>query len=223
LIRGYSLQLKYSFFTVTVSEVVSYLYCPRKLLLIRTLGLKDKPLEETLEGVQAHIIYEKLTLFYMKTKESKDYWKLVSELEEKENFPEIRKLAEFRYSNPFTSAQVEVPVEIQGIKGRIDIIEDKTPIEIKYRNKLLERDVVQVTWYTLLAEAALNKNIDYAYIDLLKIPKRIKIHIDNEKRIKALKTREKCIKTIIQNNYTLKRKNCRKCPLRKECKLLNLT
>ncbi|RLE96931.1 MAG: hypothetical protein DRJ63_09880 [Thermoprotei archaeon] len=223
LIRGYSLDLKYKFFSVNVSEIVSYLYCPRKLLLVRCLGLRDRALEETIEGVSAHIIYGKLTQLYMEARRSNvDYWRLVEDYLNTVSFPRARELAEFRYRHDFTVAELEVFFKIDGVRGRVDVIEDGVPIEVKYREKVLDRDSVQLAWYGLLIEAVRGVDVDYGYIDLLKSCRRVRIELTDDLREKAVRAREKCIEVIFRGDYSAQRNRCGKCSVLRECRLLKL-
>ena len=233
MIRGYSSEARAVINKfVRVSDIVTYLFCPYKLYLIKYLKLKSKPSRESVLGKIAHEVYLKASLMIAE-KGDVDVNVLlnsVSHLIDKRfvSLDEVRRLVGYlvdvRRSIPLLDKNVRIEYEVCSddlkLIGVVDLIEGNVPIEVKFKDSLSYRDIVQVALYVLLLENKFRVDIDVGYIDLLKIGERVKVVVNDKLRRSALELRDLVQMVSIAGLYSKRRENCSNCDLRMECRCL---
>lgn len=200
-------------------------YCPVRIYLTIGLGLKPKPTKEMEIGKQAHRAYQLLTLALARKGEITEE-DLEAAAKEAPGLPreEIEKIAQFRASTlpPRASIQIELDVEVSGLplKGKIDILENEAPVEVKYKAQATAPDIQQALLYMYMLEKTKDKKVEKAYIDLLKKPARIQL-----KRPTTWKPIEKLLQRLAEaaaQPIMPPNPPCRKCNLKRECRLFLL-
>lgn len=234
MLRGYS-RLAASGINrmVRVTDVTLYLFCPRKLYLVGFLGIRGRPTRESIMGKLAHYAYLRASILKITEDRVEEESvniareavekKLTEGLSDTEVKEIVVKTLRFRAENPIAGGvEVEKYVESVrlGLNGQIDLMEEHTPVEVKYKSRAEYRDLIQLTLYTLLLEDVYGWDIDYGYIDLLKASRRLRIEVNNRLRGDALKLRDKVQETILMGTYPPARDKCRGCDLKIECRSL---
>ena len=185
MIRGYSAESLFKDVELRVRDVVNYMFCPLKMYLERFLGVKSKETAEASEGRIAHRAYFHATLFTAKCLSSNNIvdgqWlnNVVKEALAREGVDVqayqhvIERACKLRALNPPLSLDVEFEKHVSskelGLAGAIDLVEGHIPVELKLRGELREADVVQLTLYALLLEYELKEDVDYGFVDLIKL------------------------------------------------------
>jgi len=221
---------------INVTDITLYLFCPYKLYLIRHIGLKGKPTRESTLGKVAHKAYLITSILLSKGANldsvRKEIVKRVTtelninsvSIEDLEKA--IDEAIDARMRIPISGTPVVTEARLKSAKlkliGVIDLLEGNTLVEVKYRETILKRDIIQLALYALLLEDCCRLDVDYGYIDLLKSKRRVKIEITDEIRRRALKLRDQVQITIIAGLYPRHRESCDKCDLLVECKSLFL-
>jgi CRISPR/Cas system-associated exonuclease Cas4 (RecB family) len=84
--------------------------------------------------------------------------------------------------------------------GRIDVIEDGLPVEIKTgvppKDGLPPAHVLQMAYYALLLEYCTGRDVDFGEIYYTSINQRRRLAIDREKRLLALRVRDKAMEAF---------------------------
>ena len=241
-LRGYSKKVRLDTgILLNISTVSTYVFCPFKVFLQNYLGLREEVglIPET--GKVVHEYYTGLSvLLYEHLKAGKSLLKtLVDEYTETflEKTPrdvrerveeDLFRIAEFRLKQPFMETPVRREVYLSSrklsLRGSIDLLEGIYPVEVKYRERIIEGDLIQLALYTLLLEETYRRDIDYGAIDLLKACKRVKVKVDSKLRVRALHAREKVLEATlagqVENLKEKRRRGCKYCGLRETCRLI---
>jgi CRISPR/Cas system-associated exonuclease Cas4 (RecB family) len=97
----------------------------------------------------------------------------------------------------------EVPLSAPALGfsgGRIDVIEDGLPVEIKRgaspKDGLPPTHVLQMAYYALLLEYCTGKDVGFGEIYYTSINERRRLAIDREKRLLALRIRDEAMKAF---------------------------
>lgn len=200
-------------------------YCPVRIYLTVGLGLKPRPAREMELGRQAHKAYQLLTLALARKGEiTPEDLDAANSAAPSLTRDEIEKIARFRASTfpPRASIQIEVEVEAPHLplKGRIDLLENGAPVEVKYKARAAAPDVQQVLLYMYMLEESTGCRVEKAYIDLLKRPARIRVERPSSWRLV-----EELLQRLAEAvAHPLKPPNppCGSCNLKRECGLFLL-
>lgn len=71
--------------------------------------------------------------------------------------------------------------------GRIDIVENSRPLEVKTGQRITEAHAVQVALYAMALESSRHYHVDLGYVDYVCVPRLCSIRITSELRSKALR------------------------------------
>ncbi|MEM1513248.1 MAG: CRISPR-associated protein Cas4 [Candidatus Jordarchaeales archaeon] len=220
---------------VTVREVANFTFCPRIAYIEHVLNLSHPPTRSMTLGYEAHRARQRIAL--MEPTGDWTKWSNKEELarkiakEENIAFETALTVINARIdalnkgkAQPPRKVEVEKHITAQnlGLRGSIDLIEDGTPVELKTSQKISNPDVIQLTLYALLLEHEEKRDINQGIIENPLTGKRTKIQITQEKRKKALETRDNLIKLIHTRKKPQKRntKKCTTCPLKPPCHTL---
>lgn len=126
---------------LSVTDLSTFEYCPRKLFINKVLGLKEPYNINTIKGIILHKVIEKIS-----NKENST--RIILKEEIKKNHIQLKKfgqgLVDFYHeslpgliweenllSKRDYVSEVTLESEKMGLKGRIDLLQENTPIEIK--------------------------------------------------------------------------------------------
>jgi len=215
---------------INVYMIQTYSFCPLKVFLEASMGLKSKPTEHSILGRLAHEIYQDFSLSLGNGVEIYTIFdEVVHEKSTKYGLgiKQVEKLAksiaEFRSSTPLAGVPVyteyEVESEILGVKGRIDIVEGFILVEVKYKSKLSMADIEQLTVYGMLLEEKFSRRIKYGFVDVLKEKKRIRVDFVNVLREHCRRLLKHVLEAALAPKTPAKLR-CKNCDLKLECKML---
>lgn len=240
MIRGYSEKAKTPLkIILNVRDIYSYLYCPIWAYILKTYHFKQPVTRKMLQGKTLHELRYTTTKFLIKGLNIQEAIKLAIQ-EVTEKFKELKPseiknvIQDFRKNHEILKHvpetfeyEVYLKSETLGLKGRIDIIENGHPIEIKYTNMRTGfPEKIQLTLYALLLEEKTKKNIEYGFIENWKTGEKTKIQFTEKLREKAIKMRNNAIKYFyIEKTKHIKKakvsvKKCENCEIEEFCKTI---
>jgi CRISPR/Cas system-associated exonuclease Cas4 (RecB family) len=102
---------------------------------------------------------------------------------------------------PMRKFEVSLSAPVLGFSaGRIDVIEDGLPVEIKSgvppKDSLPPAHVLQMTYYALLLEYCTGRDVNFGEIYYTSINQRRRLAIDREKRLLALWVRDEAMEAF---------------------------
>jgi len=228
LLRGYSPNFpstNYSFH-VSVYQIAAYTECPAKAYLYTKLGIQGELQISGYVGIVRHKIRQALALQpdinvenLVDTVTSECRWLPPSMVKkEVQTYLETYK----RIRVPHTPRKVDVEVEVKafGISGRIDIVEDGTPVELKLSRRFRISAYIQLAWYAILLEHATGQPVDNGILESLSTPLRVKVEISSELRRAAIRAWKGIVKDCYTDSPALKKSSCHYCNVKRECSLL---
>ena len=204
---------------ITVSLVRAYLFCPLRAY-IEGLGLRPDRGPAVEAGAAVHRAYEMLSLKLAEAGEiSRSH---VEEVSRETGLPlgEVERLARFRESIGLAGRPVRVEVELEsrrlGLRGRLDILEGSTPVEVKYRGGVGKEDLIQLALYAMMLEEH-GTRVEVGYIDLLREPRRVRVELGKELRSRALKALRGAKVALLEPRPPRRGAPCAACDVRREC------
>jgi len=204
---------------LSVSLVSSFVFCPFKVFLVAGLGLREDVYGPPMVGKVVHEFYGELCRVLATGGDVGPVLKRFGDLDE--GFKS--RVYEFRVSTPFAGYPVKVEHALSSprlsLKGVVDLLEGWVPVEVKFRDRVLESDRIQLALYALLIEDIYGVDVDYGFIDLLAVPRRVRVEISDGLRRRALKFRDKVFEVRVEGSLEKRRSSCRYCGFRDFCKL----
>lgn len=240
MIRGYSEKARSPLkIVLNVRDIYSYLYCPIWAYILKAYHFKQPVTRKMLQGKVLHELRYTATKFLIKGLNIRESVKLAIQ-EVTEKFKELKQseiknvIKDFHKNHEILKHvpktfeyEVYLKSEILGLKGKLDIIENGYPVEIKYtsmRTGFPEK--IQLTLYALLLEEKTKKNVKYGFIENWKTGEKIKVQFTKKLRKEAIKMRNNAITYFyIEKPEQIKKvkvsaKKCENCKIEEFCKTI---
>lgn len=181
--------------SVTPSEIIQYLYCPRFIYFEHVLSIPQNE-EKYFKAMQGRYLHDQ------KSRINKDYLR--------KSLGVLNKYQEQYMTNPYLRGQVDEVLELND--GKMAPLDYKFA---KYEQKIYSTYKTQLACYALLIEDNYGKSVDCGYLVYTRSKnKLIKVDISKSDKKRVIEA-AKQIGTIIRDNYfpkaTSYKKRCNGC------------